>query len=82
MGCLAALRSAVRSAVSALVILPVRLYQATLSPILGRHCRFDPSCSHYFLQAVRKYGPWRGTVKGLWRILRCNPFGGHGYDPP
>lgn len=78
----AAVRSAVRAAVSALLILPVRLYQVTLSPILGRHCRYDPTCSHYFIQAVRKYGPWRGAAKGLWRILRCQPFGGHGYDPP
>ncbi|HOF19445.1 MAG TPA: membrane protein insertion efficiency factor YidD [Phycisphaerae bacterium] len=82
MNVLAAIRSAVRAAASALLILPVRLYQVTLSPLLGRHCRYDPTCSHYFIQAVRKYGPWRGTAKGLWRILRCNPFGGHGYDPP
>ena len=82
MNVLAAIRSAVRATASALLILPVRLYQVTLSPLLGRHCRYDPTCSHYFIQAVRKYGPWRGTAKGLWRILRCNPFGGHGYDPP
>ena len=79
---LAAIRSAVRASASALLILPVRLYQVTLSPILGRHCRYDPTCSHYFIQAVRIHGPWRGAAKGLWRILRCNPFGGHGYDPP
>ena len=73
---------ALRRLVEEILILPVRLYQVTLSPILGRHCRFEPTCSHYFIGAVRKHGPLRGTAKGLWRILRCNPWGGSGYDPP
>jgi uncharacterized protein len=60
----------------------VRLYQLTLSPIFGRNCRFQPTCSHYMIQAVEKYGAVRGALKGIWRILRCNPFGGSGYDPP
>jgi len=60
----------------------VRLYQFFLSPFLGRQCRFQPTCSHYFIGAVNKYGALRGTVKGVWRILRCNPFFRGGWDPP
>ena len=64
------------------IIALVRLYQLTLSPIFGRQCRFQPTCSHYMIGAVQKYGAVRGTLKGLWRILRCNPFGPGGFDPP
>lgn len=60
----------------------VRLYQIFLSPLLGRNCRFTPSCSNYFIQAVRKYGPIRGALKGTWRICRCHPFNPGGHDPP
>ena len=58
-----------------------RVYQATLSTLIGRHCRFVPTCSEYFIQAVEKQGAVRGTLKGLGRILRCHPFGKSGYDP-
>lgn len=67
---------------SLFLIAGVRVYQWTLSPILGGHCRFSPSCSHYFIQAVRKYGPWKGSGKGVLRICRCHPFHPGGYDPP
>lgn len=60
----------------------VRLYQIFLSPIFGRQCRYQPTCSHYFLGALEKYGLLRGAWKGLRRIGRCHPWGGHGYDPP
>jgi uncharacterized protein len=60
----------------------VRIYQYTLSPFLGRHCRFEPSCSKYFIQAVQKHGAVRGTLRGIWRICRCHPFHPGGYDPP
>jgi putative membrane protein insertion efficiency factor len=60
----------------------VRVYQWTLSPIFGRQCRFEPTCSHYMIGAVEKYGVVRGVLKGLWRILRCNPFCQGGHDPP
>ena len=60
----------------------VRLYQIFLSPLLGRQCRFHPSCSNYFIQAVEKYGPLSGSLRGLWRICRCNPFHPGGEDPP
>jgi len=57
-------------------------YQVTLSPLLGRHCHFHPSCSVYFIAAVRKYGALRGVWRGIWRICRCNPWNPGGYDPP
>lgn len=60
----------------------VRGYQIFLSPFLGRNCRFTPSCSNYFIQAVRKYGALRGSLRGLYRIARCNPFHPGGEDPP
>ena len=60
----------------------VRVYQWTLSPIFGRQCRFEPTCSHYMIGAVNKYGVVRGVLKGIWRILRCNPFCQGGHDPP
>lgn len=60
----------------------VRVYQWTLSPFIGRQCRFHPTCSNYFILAVRKYGPWRGAIKGIWRICRCNPFCPGGEDYP
>jgi len=71
-----------RSAVGWVVILPVRFYQLVLGPLLPKVCRFHPSCSDYFIQAVEKYGPLRGSAKGMWRICRCNPWNRGGYDPP
>lgn len=60
----------------------VRVYQWTLSPLLGPRCRFEPSCSVYFIQAVRKYGAVRGSMKAAVRIARCHPWHPGGYDPP
>jgi putative membrane protein insertion efficiency factor len=68
--------------VSELLILGVRCYQVCLSPMLGGSCRFTPTCSAYFIQAVRKYGAWLGAWKGVKRILRCHPLRPGGYDPP
>ena len=65
-----------------LLIATVRLYQTLLSPLLGRNCRFTPSCSNYFIQAVRKYGALSGAARGIWRIVRCNPYNPGGFDPP
>jgi putative membrane protein insertion efficiency factor len=65
-----------------LLIALVRVYQWTLSPLVGRNCRFQPTCSVYFIEAVRKYGAIRGAFRGVLRILRCNPFHPGGYDPP
>jgi putative membrane protein insertion efficiency factor len=67
--------------VGRLLILLVRLYQAGLSPYLGGQCRFYPTCSEYFIQAVRAKGALAGAWMGIRRILRCHPFGGSGYDP-
>ena len=67
---------------SGLLILMVRWYQIVLGPFLGGHCRFRPSCSVYFIQAVQKYGPFKGACKGVARICRCHPFHPGGYDPP
>jgi uncharacterized protein len=66
----------------ALLISIVRVYQWTLSPLIGRQCRFAPTCSEYFIQAVRKYGAVVGSWRGVRRILRCHPFHPGGYDPP
>ena len=66
---------------AAVLIALVRLYQLTLSRFLGGQCRFVPTCSEYFIDAVRARGPLVGSLKGLRRILRCNPFSKGGYDP-
>jgi uncharacterized protein len=65
-----------------ILILAVRLYQWTLSPIVGRQCRFQPTCSNYMIGAIQKYGAARGAWKGTLRILRCHPWHAGGYDPP
>lgn len=65
-----------------LLVALVRVYQMCLSPILGRQCRFYPTCSEYFIQAVRKYGAVSGALRGAWRILRCNPYCRGGVDLP
>lgn len=57
------------------------LYGKTISPYLKPRCIYYPSCSEYFIQAVMKYGVARGSFKGVYRILRCNPFAKGGYDP-
>jgi len=59
----------------------LRVYQSVISPLLPPACRFEPSCSQYMIDAVRKKGPLLGVLMGLWRILRCNPFVRGGYDP-
>lgn len=59
----------------------VRGYQVVLSPMMGGACRFEPSCSNYMIGALQTHGAAKGLVLGLWRILRCHPFGAHGYDP-
>ena len=65
-----------------IIIGPVKLYQWVISPLLPKDtCRFEPSCSQYFIEAVEKRGIIVGTFKGCWRVLRCNPFCKGGYDP-
>ena len=64
-----------------LLIQPIRFYQRYISPLKPPTCRFTPTCSQYAIQAIRKHGPFKGLALAVWRILRCNPWGGSGYDP-
>jgi putative membrane protein insertion efficiency factor len=59
----------------------IRAYQLLLAPVLPPSCRYYPSCSHYAAEAIEAHGPWSGSILALRRILRCNPWGGSGYDP-
>jgi len=59
----------------------IKLYQFTLSPFLGKQCRFTPTCSQYGVEALQKHGALKGSWLTLKRIVRCNPWGGSGYDP-
>lgn len=66
---------------SLILILPIRFYQMFISPFTPSSCRFTPTCSEYARQAIAKYGPFKGLWLAIKRILRCNPWGGSGYDP-
>jgi len=59
----------------------IKVYQYTLSPFIGRSCRYTPTCSHYSVEALEKYGPFKGGWMAAKRIASCNPWGGEGYDP-
>ena len=75
------IRRSLSSVISRTLILLVRIYQITLSPIVGRCCRYQPTCSSYFIDAVQQHGPGSGTWMGIKRILRCHPFTRGGFDP-
>ena len=62
-------------------ILPIKIYQILLSPLIGPSCRFNPTCSHYAIQAITKYGALKGSYLALKRIIRCHPWGESGNDP-
>ncbi len=62
-------------------ILLFKFYQLSISPLFPGSCRYTPTCSTYSIQALKKYGPFKGLYLSIKRILRCNPWGGHGYDP-
>jgi putative membrane protein insertion efficiency factor len=64
-----------------LLLLFIRLYQLLLSPFLGTHCRFQPSCSCYAQDALKTHGAFTGSALTLKRLLRCHPFAQAGYDP-
>ena len=70
-----------RSAAILPLVLLIRLYQITLSPFIGGQCRYHPTCSAYAIDALREYGPIRGSIMAAKRIGRCNPFAKGGYDP-
>ena len=63
------------------LLLLIKLYKKTLSPLLGNHCRFFPTCSEYTHGAIEKHGAGRGIYLGVKRILKCHPFYDGGYDP-
>lgn len=63
------------------VVLPIKLYQKTVSRLVGERCRYYPSCSEYAAQAITKFGILRGLVLAGWRLLRCNPWSRGGLDP-
>ncbi len=62
-------------------LLPVYFYRACISPLLPPSCRYTPTCSQYMVEAVTKYGIFKGGWLGIKRLLRCHPWGGSGYDP-
>ena len=64
-----------------ILILLIKFYQKFVSPFLGKNCRFYPTCSVYFIQALEKYGFFKGSFLGTKRILKCHPFSSGGYDP-
>lgn len=63
------------------MVVLIRGYQKHISPHLGHHCRFVPTCSEYAVQALQVHGPVKGLLLAVWRILRCNPLGKFGFDP-
>jgi putative membrane protein insertion efficiency factor len=67
---------------SAMLLGSIQFYKNFISPVLPRACRFLPTCSTYGMEAIQQYGPTKGVILTAWRILRCSPFGGRGYDPP
>ncbi len=70
-----------RDAAVWLLLLPIRFYKLCISPMLPPACRYQPTCSEYAMQAIKKHGPLRGTWLAIKRIARCHPWGGSGYDP-
>ena len=75
------LLTALSKALAWLLCQPIVFYQKFISPLTPPTCRFTPTCSEYAKQALKKHGPIKGLALAVWRILRCNPWGGSGYDP-
>lgn len=71
----------IKNIIAWLFLLLIRIYQLVISPLLGSNCRFTPTCSQYGVEAIKKYGPFKGGWLTLKRIGRCNPWGKHGHDP-
>jgi putative membrane protein insertion efficiency factor len=71
----------VRRILSLPFIAVIRFYQLVISPVLGPKCRFTPTCSQYAIEAIKKYGIFKGGWLAVKRIGRCHPWGGHGHDP-
>ena len=66
---------------SRVLILPIKFYQQSISPMFPPACRYTPTCSQYAVEAISVHGPLKGLWLAIRRILRCHPWGGHGYDP-
>ncbi|KPJ97065.1 MAG: hypothetical protein AMJ55_00475 [Gammaproteobacteria bacterium SG8_15] len=64
-----------------IILIIIKGYQYLLSPFLGSHCRYYPSCSHYAVQAVQEHGTWKGLFLAVRRVSRCHPWHEGGYDP-
>lgn len=62
-------------------LIVIKIYQYLISPLMGASCRFIPTCSQYGVEAIKKYGPFKGGWLTIKRIVRCHPWGKHGYDP-
>jgi putative membrane protein insertion efficiency factor len=71
-----------QSELSSAMIATIGVYKNFISPLLPPACRFVPTFSQYGVQAIQEFGPCKGVILTLWRLLRCSPFGGKGYDPP
>ena len=75
-------RGAERKEVTAAMVASIGFYKKFISPLLPPACRFLPTCSQYGVQAIEQFGPTKGAILTAWRLLRCSPIGGRGYDPP
>lgn len=64
-----------------LLLIPVYVYKYTISPLKPPTCRYTPTCSQYAVEALKKYGPLKGVILAVKRVLSCHPWGGSGYDP-
>ncbi len=70
-----------KNPLSYILILIVKLYQKLLSPLLGPNCRYQPTCTHYMIEAINEWGFIKGLYLGIRRILRCHPWASFGHDP-
>jgi len=75
------LRILLRKGMIFVLLLPIRFYRSCISPATPASCRYTPTCSEYAMEAIRKYGPLKGSWLALRRLSRCHPWGGQGYDP-
>ncbi|MBS1572104.1 MAG: membrane protein insertion efficiency factor YidD [Bacteroidetes bacterium] len=75
------LKTTINKIVSFPLVVLIRFYQWFISPLLPKNCRYQPTCSHYMVEALQVHGIFRGLYLGIKRISRCHPFGGEGYDP-
>jgi putative membrane protein insertion efficiency factor len=70
-----------KTAIGWIFLLLIKIYQYFISPLTGASCRYTPTCSQYGVEAIKKYGAFKGGWLTIKRLLRCHPWGGHGHDP-